>query len=61
AAIAEARSLALIADETYETTKRQLHAPAMAAIAREHEIHDATVSRTWTAWSPRQRRRRYQR
>jgi len=59
AAIAEARSLALIADETYETTKRQLHAPAMAAIAREHEIHDATVSRSWTAWSPRRRRRRY--
>ncbi len=49
AALAEARSLAQIPAETYEITKRQLHAPAMAAIAREYEIYDASVARTWTS------------
>lgn len=49
AAISEARSLGRIPAETYELTKRQLHAPAMAAIAREYEIYDATVSQTWTS------------
>jgi len=49
AAIAEARSLGQIPAETYETTKRQLHGPAMAAIAREYEIYDARVSHTWTS------------
>lgn len=49
AAITEARALARIPAETYEITKRQLHAPAMAAIAREYEIYDAIVARTWTS------------
>ncbi len=49
AALAEARVLAQIPTETYEITKRQLHAPAMAAIAREYEIYDASVARTWTS------------
>lgn len=53
AAMTEARSLGRIPAETYETTKRQLHAPAMAAIAREYEIYDATVSQTWTSGSGR--------
>lgn len=53
AAIAEARTLGRIPAETYEITKRQLHAPAMAAIAREYEIYDATVSQTWTSGSGR--------
>jgi enoyl-CoA hydratase len=53
AAITEARSLGNIPAETYETTKRQLHAPAMAAIAREYEIYDARVSQTWTSDSGR--------
>ncbi|MDQ4038954.1 MAG: enoyl-CoA hydratase/isomerase family protein [Actinomycetota bacterium] len=53
AAITEARSLAKIPAESYETTKRQLHAPAMAAIAREYEIYDAIVSQTWTSGSGR--------
>ena len=48
-AIAEARLLAQVPAETYEITKRQLHAPAMAAIAREYEIYDATVGNTWTS------------
>jgi len=53
AAISEARTLGRIPAETYEITKRQLHAPAMAAIAREYEIYDATVSQTWTSGSGR--------
>lgn len=53
AATATARGLARIPAETYETTKRQLHAPAMAAIAREYEIYDATVAHTWTSGSGR--------
>lgn len=53
AALTEARSLARIPTDTYEITKRQLHGPAMAAIAREYEIYDATVSRTWTSGTGR--------
>ncbi len=52
-AMVEARSLARVPAETYETTKRQLHAPAMANIAREYEIYDATVNRTWTSGTGR--------
>ncbi len=53
AALVEARSLGRVPAETYETTKRQLHAPAMANIAREYEIYDATVNRTWTSGTGR--------
>ncbi len=49
AAIAEATRLAHIPAQTYDITKRQLHAPAMAAIAREYEIYDAAASQTWTS------------
>jgi len=49
AGIAEANRLARIPAMTYEITKRQLHAPAMAAIAREYEIYDAAASQTWTS------------
>ncbi len=49
AALAQARILARIPAATYEITKRQLHAPAMAAIAREYEIYDVRVARTWTS------------
>jgi enoyl-CoA hydratase len=49
AGLAEARNLARIPAATYEITKRQLHAPAMAAIAREYEIYDGRVARTWTS------------
>lgn len=52
-ALTEARALARIPAETFETTKRQLHAPAMAAIAREYEIYDVTVGRTWTSGAGR--------
>jgi enoyl-CoA hydratase len=48
-ALAEARTLTQIPAETYEISKRQLHGPAMAAIAREYEIYDAGVARTWTS------------
>lgn len=52
-AITEARSLARIPALTYETTKRQLHGPAMAAIAREYQLYDPIVSDTWASGSAR--------
>lgn len=52
-AIAEATGLAQVPKAAYEIVKRQLHAPAMAAIAREYEIYDALVARTWTSESGR--------
>ncbi len=48
-ALAQAQALTRIPVATFEITKRQLHAPAMAAIAREYEIYDAIVARTWTS------------
>lgn len=48
-AISEASALARIPVAAYEITKRQLHGPTMAAIAREYEIYDATVANTWTS------------
>lgn len=53
AALTEARSLARVPVDAYEITKRQLHGPTMAAIAREYQIYDATVSRTWTSGTGR--------
>lgn len=53
AALTEAQSLARVPAQTYETTKRQLHAPAMTNIAREYEIYDAIVGRTWTSGTGR--------
>ena len=52
-ALIEAHSLGKVPADTYETTKRQLHAPVMANIAREYEIYDATVNRTWTSGTGR--------
>jgi len=52
-ALIEAHSLGKVPADTYMTTKRQLHAPAMANIAREYEIYDATVNRTWTSGTGR--------
>lgn len=52
-ALIEAHSLGRVPAETYETTKRQLHAPAMANIAREYEIYDSIVTRTWTSGTGR--------
>lgn len=52
-ALAQTSALMEVPIQTYATTKRQLHAPAMAAIAREYQIYDGAVSRTWTSGSGR--------